>query len=602
MGHLCFVIPWSLGFRHSSFPGILDWRKQPPVSPPDSTQNVETEYDWICQAVAHLAQKDPSMNKFLTFLFCTAMMAAVVTQASPPAPDLMARVHFAGAEQISADTNAVAFTNLWCSPEAQALREQTLNKLSRAPYNWLKQKMSANLDDGAGQLRPLLDDLLDAEWFLQIRDATNGSPEFALAIRLNAGRAQLWQTNLGNVLEAWTVMSMEKIQNGWELKKHLPPNLIRFVRVGDWVVFGLGQDKLPLNDELVRRVLAEKRPAPAEKNNWLTADLDWPRLARWLPSLSAVDLPEMRWQAVGRDGNLHLDGRLIFPQPLAMTLEKWRMPTNTIHQPFVSFTAARGIAPWLEKQNWAQPYKISPVPNQMFVWAMAQMPLQTFAAVPVPDGKEALKELEQKMSANTNWQSHLMMRLTMVVTNNRISWIGMPFIVPSLEALHEPSGDFLVAGFFPNGPKTKPLSPEPFLRLAQSNLVYYHWEITADRLKQLPNLTQLALMVTRHRQLNVQSAAGKWLNRVGPTLGNTVTEVTQTAPNELSFTRKAPGGLTAVELTALANWLEATNFPGCDLRLPPPLHPLKLNRPPPQIPGAPPMQTPTHPPVAPPTH
>ena len=534
------------------------------------------------------------MNKFLTFLFCAAMMAAVVTQASLPAPDLIARVHFAGAEQISADTNAIAFTNLWCSPEAQALREQTLNKLSRAPYNWFKSKMPSGMDDGAGQLRPLLDDLLGAEWFLQIRDATNGSPEFALAIRLDASRAQLWQTNLGNVLEAWTVMSVEKIQNGWKLKKHLPPNLIRFVRVGDWVVFGLGQDKLLLNDELVRRVLAEKRPAPAEKNNWLTVDLDWPRLARWFPSLSAVDLPETRWQAVGRDGNLHLDGRLIFPQPLAMTLEKWRMPTNTIHQPFISFTAARGIAPWLEKQNRAQPYEVSPVPNQVFIWAMAQMPLQTFAAVPVPDAGKALTQFEQKLSAHTNWQSHLIMSLTMQVTSNRISWLGLPFIVPSLEALHEPTGDFLFAGVFPNGPKTRPLLPELFLRLAQSNLVYYHWEITANRLKQLPNLTQLALMVTRHRQLDAQSAAAKWLDRVGPTLSNTVTEVTQTAPNELTFTRKAPGGLTAVELTALANWLEATNFPGCDLRLPPPLHPLKLNRPRPQSPGEPAVPPPAH--------
>ena len=50
----------------------------------------------------------------------------------------MARVHFAGAEQVSADTNAIAFTNLWCSPEAQALRDQTLGKLSRAPYDMVE--------------------------------------------------------------------------------------------------------------------------------------------------------------------------------------------------------------------------------------------------------------------------------------------------------------------------------------------------------------------------------------------------------------------------------------------------------------------------------
>jgi hypothetical protein len=570
MSHLCFVILSSLGFHHSSFPGILHWRRQPPVSPPDSIQNVETEYDWICQGAAHLAQKDPYMNKLLTFLFCVAMMAAVVAQASPPAPDLMVQVHFAGAEQISADTNAAAFTNLWCSPEMQALREQTLNKLSRAPYNWFKQKILSDTNDGAGQLRPLLDDLLGAEWFLQIHDATNGAPEFALAIRLNASRAQLWQTNLGNVLEAWTVMSVKKMQNGWELKKHLPPNVIRFVRVGDWVVFGWGQDKLLLNDELVRRVLAEKRPAPAEKNDWLTADLDWPRLARWWPSLSAIGLPETRWQAIGRDGNLYVDGKLIFPQPLAMTLEKWRMPTNMIHQPLISFTAARGIAPWLGKQSWAQPYEISPVPNQGFIWALALSPFQTFAAVPVPDASNALAQLGQKLAASTNWQNHFMVPLTMKMTNNQIAWFGLPFVAPKLEALHEPSGDFLFAGVFPNSPEGNPLPPELLTLLGQTNLVYYHWEITAERLKLLPQLSQLALMVTRHQQLDAQSAAGKWLASVGPTPGYNVTQVTQTAPNQLTFMRKAPGGLTAVELTALANWLEAPNFPGCDLRLPPP--------------------------------
>ena len=149
--------------------------------------------------------------------------------------------------------------------------------------------------------------------------------------------------------------------------------------------------------------------------------------------------------------------------------------------------------------------------------------------------------------------------------------------------------------FFPNSPKTRPLPPELFTLLARTNLVYYHWEITAERLEQLPQLTQLALMLTRHKQLDAQSAAGKWLDRIGPTLGNTVTEVTQTAPNELTFTRKAPGGLTAIELTALANWLEATNFPGCDLRLPPP-KPRILR---PRVPGASPVKTHAAPPPVP---
>ncbi len=104
-------------------------------------------------------------------------------------------------------------------------------------------------------------------------------------------------------------------------------------------------------------------------------------------------------------------------------------------------------------------------------------------------------------------------------------------------------------------------------------------------------------MATRHQQLDAKSAAGKWLAAIGPTLGNRVTEVTQTAPNELTFKRSAPAGLTAVELIALGSWLEAPKFPGCDLRLPPPMHRPK-NRPHPPTTGQPSAKVPAAPPPA----
>lgn len=509
------------------------------------------------------------MKRFILILPCLGWWLTTAVSAAPAAPDLIAQIHFAGAGQVAADTNAVAFTNLWCSPEAVALRRQTLDKLARAPYAWFKTKIAPGAGDEAARLRPLLDDLLSAEWFFQVRATGGATPELALAIRLDAARAQLWQSNLKAALEAWTAMSVQKTRTGWELKKHLPPNLVRFARVGDWVVVGCGQDDLPLNAELVRRIQAGRRPGPPENNAWLTADLDWPRLARCYAWMSAVDLPEIRLQAGARDRNLHLEGKLIFAQPLALNLEPWRIPTNTIHQPFISFTAARGIAPWLEQQRWAQPYDLSPTPNQVFIWALAGMPLQAFVAVPVANAEKSLAELAQKMSAHTNWQGGFMVPLKLEATRNRLAWTGLPFIAPAVDALHEPNGDFLFANAFPNTPRGKPLPPELMTLLEQSNLVYYHWEITAERLRLLPQLSQLALLVTEHQQLDAHSAAGKWLARIGPTLGTSAMEITRTAPNELSFVRKAPAGLTAVELTALASWLEATNFPGCDLRLPP---------------------------------
>ena len=497
-------------------------------------------------------------------LFLAALVLAGAVQTAPAA-DLIARIHFVGAEKISADANAVAFTNFFCSAEAQALKAQTLGKLAHAPYLWLKEKIAAGAGDGAAQLRPLLDDLLKAEWFLDARSAADGSTEFALAIRLDNNRARLWQDNLAAVLEAWTKISTQKIAGGWQLTKHHPPDSVRFVRTGDWAVFSCEQADFALGNGVVAKI-----PPTAAKNYWLSLDADRPQLAKLFPALKLVDLPEAKLSVIGRDGNLHLDGKLISGQPFAFTLDKWRLPTNTIHQPVISFTAARGIAPWLQKQGWAQSYLISPVPNQIFFWALVGIPFQTFAAVPVPDANAALVQLHDKIAASpASSQSQLSMPLTMTMTNHEIVWTGMPFVAPSVQAVRETSGNFLVGGLFPNAPRGKPLPAELFARLVPANLVFYHWEITDERLKMLLQPAQLTLMMTHHKQLDPESVAAKWLNYVGPTLGNTTTEITQTAPSELTFTRSAPGGLTAIELFALANWLEAANFPGCDLSLPP---------------------------------
>lgn len=502
------------------------------------------------------------MRKLL--IFGAALILAGGFQLS--AADLMAQIHFVGAEKISADANSRAFTNFFCSAPAQALKVQTLDRLSHAPYNWLKEKIAGGAGDNAAQLRPLLDDLVKAEWFLDACSAADGSPEFALAIRLDNNRARLWQDNLASVLESWTKIPTQKIAGGWQLKKHLPPDSIRFLRTGDWIVFSGEQSDFALGNGVLGKISAS-----AAKNYWLSFDADWPRLAKIFPALKWLGLPKTKLQVIGRDGNLRLDGKIISPQPFALTLDKWRLPTNLMVQPFISFTAARGIAPWLQKQSWAQPFLISPVPNQIFFWAMLGIPFQTYAAVPVPDANAALEQLHDKLAVPNalNVQQHLLMPLTMTMTNHEITWSGTPFAVPFVRATHEKSGDFLFGGLFPDFPASRPLPPELSARLASATLVFYHWEITAERLKMLLQPAQLTLMMTQRKQLEAETAATRWLTYVGPTLGNSTTEITQTAPNELTFARSAPGGLTAIELFALANWLEAADFPGCDLSLQP---------------------------------
>lgn len=478
------------------------------------------------------------------------------------------RVYFAGADNLAADTNSTAFTNIFCSSQARVLENQTLDKLSRAPAAWFADKLPSGAPDGSAQLRPLLDDLLKSKWVFQMRDAP-ASPEYVLAVQLNNIRADLWQTNLRSLLESWTRIKAQDIVGGWELKKDMPPNLFRIVRTNNWLVIGCGQDELPLAD-----TWASGTESPeTNETNWVAAKLDWPRLAQIFPVFARFDVPPMRMQVVGRNGLLLPSGTFELSQPLA-ALPDWQIPSDMIHGPLTSFTAVRGFAPWLERQSWAKWLQLSPEPDQAFVWSigqfstssLAEYPVQTYLAIPVSNSVTALAQLDRSLTADTNWENRLLYPLPLDTESNRIALLKIPFFVsPEVKALTDPSGEFLFADVFPNLPGAQP--PDAlFQEVTRENRVFYHWEITSARLKDLPHMTQLALMLTNHRQVDDGSPAGRWLDHIGSKLGVSVTEVTQTGPSELSFSRSAPAGLTAIELIALAEWLEAPNFPGCDLR------------------------------------
>lgn len=484
------------------------------------------------------------------------------TPAAAPAPPAVPflRIHFAGGDSIAGDTNSLAFENEFCSTQALALENQTLGKLSHAPGVWFQDRIPAD-SDGSAQLRPLLGDFLKSEWFFEIDDAPV-SPEYVLAIRLDAIRAGIWQTNLRGLLESWTKISTQDIPGGWELKKDRPPNLFRFVYTNDWVLIGCGQDTLPVSDGW-----SHKGSIPPGGSNWLDAYLDWPHLAQHFPALAKFDFPAVVLQAVGKNGNLEISGKLNLSQPLPR-LEAWQVPTNII-PPLTSFTAARSFAPWLQNQHWARLLELSPEPNQVFIWAQGLMPMQTYIAFAVPNATNALAQLGHNLKADTNWENHLISPFRMEVANNRIFWNRVPFIGPQVEAFHQPRGDFLYAEIFPNLPRGEGLPAGLYQTFNRDGLVYYHWELTRARLKSLSAPTQLALMLTQHQQLNSQSVAARWLNQLDSSPEPSVTEAFQTGPSEIAFERTSHTGLNAFELVALANWLEAPNFPGCDLQLPP---------------------------------
>ena len=489
------------------------------------------------------------MKKCLVLLSLALSVAGV--RAALPQPDLIAQIHFAGAQKFAADKNSAAFTNEFCSAEAVALRAQTASKLAAWLAGWLQTNVGAAVPDGAAKLRPLFDDLQSAEWLFEARAAAGGKPEVAIAIQLDPARSQLWQANLKPFFPAATFKSS-----------------------GGWLAFESGTGAQKLADSLMKKISVGDAA-------WLSLDVNWPRLAQWFPKLKELGLPETQFAVTAPDDSLRVTGKFIFPENLALNLEPWRVPTNTIHAPFVSLTAVRGFSGWLQSQPWAAPYKVTPAANQIFTWALPQIPYQTFATLPFADAADALTQAFgrlQKVVADANARGQFISPVTVSQTNREINLRGIPVVAPYLRTVTEAAGQYLMVGAFPNTPKGKPLPPELLPRFAEKNLVCYHWEKTAERLPQILNLSQLALVVTRHRQLAGATTEFKWMEKCGGTPGESITEIRQTAPDQLSFARKSRGLFMAMELFALATWLQAADFPGCTLQLPPPSERLKQLR------------------------
>jgi hypothetical protein len=497
---------------------------------------------------------------------------------SVPAPvarvdsNLLARVHFSGTTQLLADTNMAAKLNEIAGlPETAALRDDAMQKLATAPYRLLQEqkKLPNGASDQAALFRPLLEDLLHDEWYAELDGPTNPVPELLLAINLSDERAALWRTNLSTILAAWTKLPINEIQvegySGWELKKHDSPNLVRFIRAGNWVLLGWGDNTIAAAADALQRIKAKGRPVAAAPDYWLDAWADWPRLLADEPVSTSFKLPTMQLMLGLKDDSVGSKVVLTFPEALAVTLPEWKIPTNIIRNQLINFTAARGLAPLLGRIPLLQDLKLDPIPDQLYAWAMFGVPFETCIATPVANGTNFLEQVGSRLISqeNSNLLAHGLGQLGWNETRTSLNWTGIPPIVsPYLSAACATNGDFALLGFFPSVPRTAMPPPELFNQVtSKTNLLYYDWEITGERVGQWWNFITL-YYILRHQPISaVEAPAQKWIQAISSKVGNCVTEVTLTAPNELTLLRKSPLGLSSAELANLLHWEDANGFP-----------------------------------------
>jgi hypothetical protein len=72
---------------------------------------------------------------------------------------------------------------------------------------------------------------------------------------------------------------------------------------------------------------------------------------------------------------------------------------------------------------------------------------------------------------------------------------------------------------------------------------------------------QFIRFVSGMAQLPSDSAGVLWLKAIQGKLGDSVSRIHLTAPNQLLLTRSSSVGLTAIELHLLVDWLESPDFP-----------------------------------------
>lgn len=521
--------------------------------------------------------KGARMRRSLDWAFLLTLVAvsgcgkagnpAKPASAPRPAPSLF-RAYFAGTSQLATNTNAAHWLTMAALPASQALKEQTLRKLSQAPFGLFQQRIDGTTNDYAPIFQALLGDLLAAESFAEVTGDTNQFTEFELAVRLSADRAEFWRTNLQVVLESWTGGRAEPLPAaqgaGWQLKRERTPNLVRLVRAGAWTVVGCGQDGLRLQTEWLQRIKGTGSPTIAEAPSWLELWLDSPNLppipGRRLPG----ELPAIHLRLTGSGENLRTKVDFICRNRIEWSAQPWLVPTNIIRDPIISFTAVQGVAPFLKKLQDALRIRVDSTSDQLFVWARSQIPYQTFAALASPDPRSLLDQLAPQIMAgfNANVARYGLGPVAMTTNENALVWQSVPFVAPFAEPARDGSNGFLLVGLFPNIPPTNPPPPELWLQfLGRTNLVYYDWEITQERLVQWRTLGDLFQILFKKPRLKDASASVVWLNSISASLGNSASEIALTSSNRLTLSRTSPVGLTAFELVALANWLESPGFP-----------------------------------------
>ncbi|HEY3861021.1 MAG TPA: hypothetical protein VGO59_03965 [Verrucomicrobiae bacterium] len=518
-------------------------------------------------------------NKFLAAL-STALVSALMTgksSAAGSADPVAAQYYFAGASDLAVNTNFARAWAIFHNPTGTRFMDLALDRWTSVFWDAFQFGPNAN---ASTLLRPALNDLTGAESAGSFGGRDKDRLDFVIAARLNVERAGAWEKSLDVVMHGPGEALVEQGFSGhhWTLPGG---GFFWILRARDWTVVGRGDGLSAVCAAYLQHIKQDNRPVAAVKDRWLSADVDWPRLAEWAPiSNSPFKLARTVVDVTAENGRMHTTAHVIYPEAIPWTPTPWRIPKDLVNTPLNSFTATQDLQAYMMPNQLLSRLSGNPLAGQLFFWGLREMVLENAAAWPVADATSALRKLAAEAPAVLNpWlAARDKTQFDWFPKADRLIWSKLPFTTPAVDPAHGKDGDFLLAELFPFKPKIVPASDQLWGQFENRNdLVYYDWEITGPRLRQWRLLSELLPILpppTHADDVRHENAAKntklpmignepatpliiteEWLAELSAVLGNTVTEAVHTSPTELTVTRSSQFLFTSLELVELSHWL-----------------------------------------------
>jgi hypothetical protein len=488
--------------------------------------------------------------------------------------NVVLQYHFLGATQLAGNTNAATATKALTRKSTLPFEDLVFNRLSASLAAALHFQTSST---NVALLRPLLDDLVRAESLASMGGAPGKPFNYVVAVRLDPQRAQVWQQNLNKASGGHGEPLRADTFTGWQWNKGASDSFWT-VSARDWMLVGRGGDLSSVRAAYLQQIQKTGRPAPALGANWFEAVVDWPRMASWFPVSSCpLRLGRTQIGISAEKGGLHMISKVTYSQPIQWHSQPWRIPTNLVRQPLVSFATGQDVEPFFKSDDTLAQLCTNPLRDQFYFWSMGQMPFQTYMAWPTDNPSNVMRELStQAMTAlNPGLKGLNGTKLEWNPAQAQLVWTKFGLTSPTMGAAPASNGQYLVAGLFPLTQGSGPAPNELWTQFqGRRDLVYYDWERTGVRLVELRTLTQvlpileaLGVGPSGHPLAKgsgaseVASRLGieeQWLGGLTRMPGFTVTEVTKSGPNEVTVVRNSPLVFSSLEIVLLSHWLTDT--------------------------------------------